>query len=65
MTNSNTNRLAHGTAVTLPDGTAALAYRDCAVGRPWDGVTYRCVQRNPATGGTRVDLYPRDQLAVT
>jgi hypothetical protein len=41
--------ISNGTMVSLPDGTSAVAYRDR------DG-TYRTVQRNPVTGGVRVDL---------
>ena len=29
--------LSNGTRVRLPDGSEALAYRDCAVGRPFSG----------------------------
>ena len=35
--------LPHGTRVRLPDGTIASAYRDCGIGRPWDG-TYVTTQ---------------------
>lgn len=58
MTNTNTNRIPNGTKVTLADGTAALAYNDA------DG-TYRTTQRNPATGGNRVDFgWRREQLTI-
>jgi hypothetical protein len=53
---TNTNRIPNGTTVQLDDGTTALAYADV------DG-TYRTAQRNPVTGGTRVDLgWRREQL---
>jgi hypothetical protein len=52
----NMNRIPNGTLVTLSDGSQATAYYD------GDG-TYRTAQRNPVTGGTRVDLgWRREQL---
>lgn len=54
---TNSNRIPNGTLVQLDDGTIATAYYD---GR--DG-TYRTAQRNPVTGGTRIDLgWRREQL---
>lgn len=47
------------TLVTLPDGSLAAAYYD-----PRDR-SYTTAQRNPVTGGTRVDVgWRREQLEV-
>lgn len=55
---TNTNRIPNGTLVKLDDGSLATAYFDR------DG-TYRTAQRNPVTGGTRVDYgWRREQLTV-
>lgn len=54
---TNTNRIPNGSRVRLPDNSVAVAY--------YDGGTYRTAQRNPATGGTRVDLgWRREQLTM-
>lgn len=56
--------ISNGTKVRLPDGSTAIAYRDCGIGRPWAG-RYITSQLNPATGGTRCDHgWRRDQLEV-
>lgn len=61
---TNTNRIPSGTPVTLPDGSTAIAYPDCGIGRPWDG-RYVTAQTNPVTGGTRRDHgWTREQLTV-
>lgn len=67
MMNTNAsiqNALSNGTRVRLSDGSEALAYRDCGIGRPFDG-RYVTVQRNPVTGGDRRDCgWAREQLEV-
>lgn len=56
---TTTNTIPDGTLVTLDDGSKATAYYD-----PRDG-TYRTAQRNPVTGGTRIDEgWRREQLTV-
>lgn len=56
---TNTNRIPNGTKVKLDDGSEALAYFDPRCG------TYRTAQRNPVTGGTRIDEgWRREQLTV-
>ena len=58
------NALPHGTRVRLPDGSEAFAYRECGIGRPWDGYYVTC-QVNLVTGGTRFDEgWRREQLVV-
>lgn len=53
------NIIPNGTQVTLPDGTIATAYYDRR------DESYRTAQRNPVTGGTRVDEgWRREQLTV-
>ena len=53
-----------GTLVRLPGGALAYASPDRRVGSTWDG-TYRTGQRNPVTGGWRVDIgWQREQLEV-
>lgn len=62
--NATPSPLRPNTRVRLPDGTIAYASPDVAVGRPFDG-TYRTTQRNPVTGGDRIDTgWRREQLEV-
>jgi hypothetical protein len=59
-----TNTVPTGALVILPDGSQARCYRDCGIGRPWDGRYVTC-QVNPVTGGTRRDEgWTRDQLVI-
>ena len=55
---ANMNNIRNGTRVRLDDGSIATAYNE-------PGGTYRTAQRNPVTGGTRIDLgWRREQLTV-
>jgi len=63
-TNPEASILSNGMRVRLFDGSEALAYHDCSIGRPFDG-RYVTVQRNPVTGGERRDHgWAREQLEV-
>lgn len=62
--NGSVDTLPNGTLVRLSDGSEATAYRDCGIGRPWDGRYVTC-QTNPVTGETRRDEgWTREQLEV-
>lgn len=64
-TASHSGVIPNGAKVQLPDGSEALCYRDCGIGRPWNG-RYITRQRNPVTGGERIDTdWRRDQLVLT